>query len=101
MSRILPDASMPHLPDGTPVEILYTSGPPVRGMNFGQVREAVMGRIARAEGPPVHVPPFGAPGEAELRARLAKAGLPESGMETLHPGPEGTPVSATEHCRLG
>ena len=86
VSCILPDDEMPHLPDGTPVELVYSmSGMPSR-MNFGQVREAVMGRIAKAEGTPAVVPPFGAPVDGEIRERLAKAGLPEDGMETLTVG---------------
>jgi len=94
VSRVLPDDEMPHLPDGTPVELVFNFlGMHVR-MNFGQVREAIMGRIASvvpnaAEGQPVVVPPFGAPGQAELRQRLAQAGLPESGMETLTLGRNG------------
>ena len=83
VSRILPDDEMPHLPDGTPVDLAFSfSGLHVR-MNFGQIREAVMSRIARTEGRPAIVPPFQAPGEDELCRRLSQAGLPESGMETL------------------
>ncbi len=83
VGQILPDAAMPHLPDGTPVELVFNFASLHRRMNFGQVREAVMGRIAYTEGEPATVPPFAAPDEAALRARLAAAGLPESGMETL------------------
>lgn len=83
ISRILPDDDMPRLPDGTPVELIYSlCGLPSR-MNFGQVREAVMGRIAKAEGKPAIVPPFHAPDDGELRERLKQAGLPEDGMEAL------------------
>jgi hypothetical protein len=81
ISRILPDKAMPRLPDGTPVEIIYHFLP-VR-KHTGQLREAVMSRIARAEGKPAIVPPFHAPDEAELRQRLVKAGLPEDGLESL------------------
>lgn len=83
VSRILPDAEMPHLADGTPVELIFSLCSLPSRLNFGQVREALMGRIARAEGKPAIAPPFDAPGEGELRARLKKAGLPEDGMETL------------------
>ena len=70
VSRVLPDAQMPHLPDGTPVDLVYNFfGLHVR-MNFGQVREAVLGTIARRRGEPVLAPPFGAP-SAERAARLA------------------------------
>jgi RNA polymerase Rpb2, domain 6/RNA polymerase Rpb1, domain 2/RNA polymerase Rpb2, domain 3 len=93
VSRILPDDEMPHLADGSPVEIVYNMfGLPSR-MNFGQLREAVMGRIARTEGTPVCVPPFQAPDDTALRERLRQAGLPESGMETLTQGREGEPLA--------
>jgi RNA polymerase Rpb2, domain 6/RNA polymerase Rpb1, domain 2/RNA polymerase Rpb2, domain 3 len=89
VSRVLPNDEMPHLPDGTPVELVFNfSGLHVR-MNFGQVREAIVSRIARADGQPVVVPPFGAPSQHELRKRMAQAKLPESGMETLTLGRNG------------
>ena len=83
VSRIVPDEEMPHLPDGTPVELIFSVFGLQSRLNFGQVREAVMGRIARAEGKPAIVPPFHAPSERELCERLKSAGLPEDGMETL------------------
>jgi hypothetical protein len=79
----LPDEQMPHLGDGTPVELVFSFMGMHSRLNFGQVREALLGRIARAQGSPVVVPPFAAPCAAEIRGRLAKAGLPESGMERL------------------
>jgi hypothetical protein len=89
VSQILPDDDMPHLPDGTPVELVFNfSGLHVR-MNFGQIREAVLGRIARAKGQPVLTPPFQSPPQDELRARLVQADLPETGMETLTLGRNG------------
>ena len=48
VSYILPDEQMPHLPDGTPVELVYNFPGLRTRMHLGQVREAVMGRIARA-----------------------------------------------------
>ena len=80
VSRILPDGEMPHLPDGTPVDLVFNFvGLHVR-MNFGQVMEATVGRVAHVEGEPAIVPPFHAPSRDELRQRLANAGLPASGM---------------------
>jgi hypothetical protein len=93
VSRVVPDDAMPHLADGTPVEVIYSfCGLPSR-LNFGQVREAVLGRVARAEGRPQIVPPFGAPTADEIRARLRRAGLPESGMEVLTLGSDGPPLA--------
>ena len=89
ISRIVPDEEMPHLADGTPVELVYSFLSIISRLNFGQVREAVLGRIARAEGTPAIVPPYQAPAATELRARLQAAGLPAEGMEplTLHGEP--------------
>ena len=89
VSRILPDEEMPHLADGTPVELVFSFLGCHTRLNFGQIREAVMGRIARAEGTPAIVSPFHAPDDGRLRDRLAKAGLPESGMETVTLGSNG------------
>jgi DNA-directed RNA polymerase beta subunit len=58
-------------------------------MHIGQVREAIMSRIARTEGKPAIVPPFEAPTRDELRRRLVQAGLPETGMEILTRGKDG------------
>ena len=89
VSRIAPDDQMPHLPDGTPVELCFSFVGCHTRLNFGQIREALMGRIARAEGRTAVVPPFQAPSDGELRRRLRDAGLPESGLETLTMGKGG------------
>ena len=89
ISRILPDDEMPHLEDGTPVELVYNFIALHTRLNFGQVREALAGRIARVEGAPFIAPPFHAPSAEEIKQRLVKAGLPESGMETLTLGKGG------------
>jgi hypothetical protein len=96
VSRVLPDAQMPHLPDGTPVELVYNfSGLHLR-LSMSPVLEAVLGRIARARGEPVLAPPFGAPSADQIHAWLDGAGLPASapgaGMETLTLGAEGPPL---------
>jgi len=89
VSSVLPDDEMPHLPDGTPVELVFNVNSTRLRMTHGQVLEAVMGRVARAEGEPAIVPPFDAPDRGEIRQRLAKASLPESGIETLTMGKDG------------
>ncbi|HUU70790.1 MAG TPA: hypothetical protein VM186_14775 [Planctomycetota bacterium] len=92
ISQILPDDQMPHLQDGTPVELVWSFIGLHTRLNFGQLREAVLGRIAHAEGVPVIVPPFGAPTDDDIRRRLRSAGLPESGMEALRMGKNGPPL---------
>jgi hypothetical protein len=89
ISQILPDEAMPHLPDGTPIELAYSfSGVPNR-LVFGPALEAAWGRVAHAEGQAVIAPPFGAPPADELRLRLKAAGLPEDGQEFLTLGKGG------------
>ena len=83
VTRILPDADMPQLPDGAPIELIFSPTSMVSRLNFGQQREAVMGRLAQVAGHPAVVPPFQAPSEKVLKARLVEAGLPEDGMEQL------------------
>jgi DNA-directed RNA polymerase subunit beta len=80
---------MPHLPYGTPVEIVFSFLGTHTRLNFGQIREAVMSHLARAEGKPIEIPPFKAPGDEELKGRLREAGLPESGMVHLTLGRDG------------
>ena len=92
VGRIVADDRMPHLADGTPVELVYNFIGCHTRLNFGQLREAVLGRIARAEGRPAIVPPFHAPSADDLRQRLRDAGLPDSGMETLRLGRDGEPL---------
>lgn len=86
VSRILPDAQMPSLQDGTPVDLIVSFANFHRRAAFGVIREAVVGRIAAAEGAPAIVPPYGAPGELELFRRLEAAGLPTSGQVQLRAG---------------
>ena len=83
ISRIVPDTEMPHLADGTATELVYSSIALHTRLNFGQIKEAVMSRIARTEGEPAIVPPFHSPSDDEIHDRLRKAGLPEDGMEHL------------------
>lgn len=89
VSRILPDAEMPRLADGTPVELLFNFINQHARASFGQIREAILGRVAHVEGKPLRIPPFHAPTEPQIRAWLAQARLPESGMERLIDGQTG------------
>jgi len=95
VSRILPDDQMPKMEDGTPVDLILTISNLISRLNFGQVREAVMGRIARAEGQPAIVPAFEAPTSAQLQERLRAAGLPEDGLEQLQLDGEKLPYRST------
>ncbi len=58
ISRILPQEDMPHLPDGTPIDIVLNPlGVPSR-MNVGQLYEALLGLSASLLGHAYEVPSF-------------------------------------------
>jgi len=89
IARILPEEDMPYLPDGTPVEIVLNPlGVPSR-MNVGQVLETHLGWAAQALGVTYATPVFDGARENEIKAELARAGLPDSGKTELHDGRTG------------
>lgn len=58
IAKILPEADMPYLPDGTPVDIVLSPlGVPSR-MNIGQLFETHLGWLAHFYGTAFEVPPF-------------------------------------------
>ncbi|MBI5833949.1 MAG: hypothetical protein HZB16_16775 [Armatimonadetes bacterium] len=83
VSAIWPDAAMPRLADGTPLDLVVSHLGVQTRLNLGQLLEAVAGRLARAEGQAVAAPPYSGPSVDDLRQRLRAAGLPEDGMERL------------------
>ena len=89
IARILPEEDMPHLPDGTPVEIVLNPlGVPSR-MNVGQILETHLGWAAQALGLHFASPVFDGAREVEIKKWLDKAGLPKSGKTMLHDGMTG------------
>ncbi|HHP51400.1 MAG TPA: DNA-directed RNA polymerase subunit beta [Moorella mulderi] len=91
ISKILPVEDMPFLPDGTPVDIILNPlGVPSR-MNLGQIMETHLGWAAKALGIHVACPVFDGATEAEIKAKLREAGLPEDGKTILYDGRTGEP----------
>jgi DNA-directed RNA polymerase subunit beta len=89
ISRILPEADMPYLPDGTPVEIVLNPlGVPSR-MNVGQVMETHLGWAAKALGIHIATPVFDGAKESDIRALLEEAGYQTDGQTVLHDGRTG------------
>ena len=88
-----PMTRCPACPMEPPVELIFHGGFLSVRKQTGALHEAVMGRLARAEGQPAIVSPFHAPTEAEIRTRLTQAGLPEDGMETLIDPAAGQPLA--------
>ena len=89
VARILPEADMPFMEDGTPVDVILNPlGVPSR-MNLGQLFETHLGMAARALGYKVATPPFNGVTNEKIKSELTRAGLPEDGKVQLFDGRTG------------
>ena len=89
VAKIVPEEDMPHLPDGTPIEIcLNPLGVPSR-MNVGQVLEVHLGWACKKLGLKVATPVFDGISEERVRKYLEEAGLPSTGKSVLYDGRTG------------
>ncbi|HUD44937.1 MAG TPA: DNA-directed RNA polymerase subunit beta [Patescibacteria group bacterium] len=89
ISRILPVADMPHLEDGTPIDIIISPMSILARMNLGQVLEAHLGLAARKLNMKVGLPVFEKISEDNIIELLQQAGLPVSGKMKLYDGRTG------------
>lgn len=91
VAAILPDAEMPYLPDGTPIDIILNPLGVISRMNLGQVLETHLGWAAAAMGKKIASPVFeGVPMDI-ISQELEKAGLPSDGKIQLYDGQTGEP----------
>lgn len=91
VSRVLPEEDMPHLPDGTPVDVcLNPLGVPSR-MNVGQIMETHLGMVAKTLGVKFSAPVFDAIDSDEIQQKMVEAGLPKTGKFQLYDGRTGEP----------
>jgi len=91
VAKILPEADMPFMLDGTPIEIVLNPlGVPSR-MNVGQVLEVHLGWVAKTLDLRVITPIFNGAKEEEIEEALIEAGLPKDGKTTLFDGRTGRP----------
>jgi len=91
ISKILPLSDMPHLEDGTPVDIIISPISVLARMNLGQLLEAHLGLAARKLGMKIGVPVFENISEERITDLLKQSGLPVSGKMTLVDGRTGLP----------
>ncbi len=91
ISRIAPVEDMPYLPDGTPVDVILNPLGVASRMNIGQILETHLGWAARAHGYTAATPALDGVSEADIKAELKSAGLPESGKIKLVDGKTGRP----------
>ncbi|MCH7548731.1 MAG: DNA-directed RNA polymerase subunit beta, partial [Candidatus Krumholzibacteriota bacterium] len=89
VARIVPVEDMPHLPDGTPIEIVLNPlGVPSR-MNVGQILETHLGWAAHAVGYRVACPVFDGATVSEIKQALKETGLQTDGKSVLYDGRTG------------
>lgn len=86
ISKIVAQADMPHLEDGTPVDIIISPLSVLARMNLGQLLETHLGWAANKLGYRVAVPAFEEFDEDKIWQELEKAGLPVSGKTQLYDG---------------
>ena len=89
ISKIVPQADMPHLEDGSAVDIIISPLSVLARMNLGQLLETHLGWAADKLGYKVAVPAFETFDEEMIWKELEKAGLPVSGKAQLYDGTTG------------
>ncbi len=89
ISKILPIEDMPHLPDGTPLDIMLNPlGVPSR-MNLGQVLELHLGYAAKRLGLYIATPVFDGVHRTDLEAIMEEADMPKDGKTVVIDGRTG------------
>ncbi len=101
ISKIVPVADMPHLEDGTPVDIIISPLSVLARMNLGQLLEAHLGWAAQKLGYKAAIPAFEQINEDQIWKELEKAGLPVSGKVQMVDGRTGEPYSEPTVVGIG
>ena len=91
ISKIVPAADMPYLPDGQPIDIIISPLSVLARMNLGQLFEAHLGWAAQKLGYKVAIPSFERIPESRILEQLEAANLPVSGKVNLIDGKTGEP----------
>ena len=91
VSKILPEAEMPFLADGTPIDLVISPLSVPSRMNLGQILETHLGWAAHKLNYIAISPALIGATQADVKAELKEAGLPESGQVTLYDGKTGLP----------
>ena len=91
VSRILPEAEMPFLADGTPIDLVLSPLSVPSRMNIGQILETHLGWAAHKLNYLAVTPSLLGADREDIKKELREAGLPESGKVTLYDGKTGLP----------
>jgi len=86
IARVLPEEDMPHLADGTPVDIILNPLGVASRMNIGQILETHLGWAGKVLGYQAITPALAGVREEEIKQELKTANLPEDGKVELFDG---------------
>ena len=91
VSKILPEAEMPFLADGTPIDFVMSPLSVPSRMNIGQILETHLGWAAHKLNYLAISPSLLGANKEDIKKELKEAGLPESGQVTVYDGRTGLP----------
>ena len=101
ISKVVPVADMPTLPDGTPVDIIISFLSVLARMNLGQLMEAQLGWAADKLNQNIAVPVFEKIPEDKIISLMNQAGLPIDGKTKLTDGRTGLPFEEDTAVGIG
>ncbi len=101
IAKILPTADMPHLEDGTPIDIIISPLSVLARMNLGQLLECHLGWALNAKGEKGALPVFDKFDEDIITKELQSVGLPVSGKTKLLDGRTGEPLEEDTVVGIG
>lgn len=91
ISAIVPEVDMPHMEDGTPIDVIFSSVAVLKRMNVGQIIEAPLAMAGRKLNKKYTIPNFEPIPEEEINKELIEAGVPVHGKMPLIDGRTGEP----------
>jgi len=91
VSKILPEAEMPFLADGTPVDLVISPLSVPSRMNLGQILETHLGWAAHKLNYIAISPALLGADKEDIKRELREAGLPESGQTIVYDAKTGSP----------
>lgn len=101
IAKIMADADMPYLEDGTPVDIIISPLSVLARMNLGQLLEAHLGWALSKKFEKASLPVFDKVGEATIENELKSVGLPITGKARLYDGRTGEPFKEDTVVGIG
>ena len=101
ISKIMPQADMPYLADGTVVDLIISPLSVLSRMNLGQLLEAHLGIAAQKMNVKIAVPVFENVEESRILSMMKDAGIPQSGKMTVYDGRTGEPYKGSVAVGIG